>query len=265
MKGQRDYLYAYKNLQESFSALLGRLSQEDAKYIEPLKDVLSRQTPGQMSEAIDRLTLIAGKLKGSNDLNIKVTEMLIQRFVMNATRFKNDLAKDLDDVDDVMKLHSGQTTNQLMQPSLDEFFSKVIRDDIEEVQKALTEYPPLLTKLNVDGWSIIHYCAAYGTPQMMEVLVESGADINACTDGMYTPSMLAARQNNLACLKKLCALNADMSLTNRSNREVVDFLADHNKQLEDMLSKVEDTTLQLDSNGDIEIILGHAVYLLECH
>ena len=77
--------------------------------------------------------------------------------------------------------------------------------------------------------------------------------------------MLAARRHNFSCLKKLYILGADMNLTNRSNCEVVDFLADHDEQLKNLLQKVESATLQIDDNGNIEIMLGNLVYPLEYH
>ena len=92
-------------------------------------------------------------------------------------------------INDISGFNLEYTTSKAVKYSTNEIFSIIRNNDIGEVKEALIADPLLLGKLDMDGWSMIHHCAAYGTPQMMEVLVEHGADIDACTNGLYTPAM----------------------------------------------------------------------------
>jgi ankyrin repeat protein len=270
MKVQKNWPYAYGNLQKSLKELTDRLKENNLKDLKPLCEYINpKETPNQLREYIDVLTPVMIKLESSKILEDKITGMLIHRFTTDADYFKNDLVKEISimSMDDIeFTLNSSNVSGKMTVSKQSELFSKIRSNNIEDVEEMLAKDVMLLDALNVDEWSAIHCCAAYGTPEMLEILVKYGANINAYTSGFYTPSMLAARQNNIICLEKLYNLGADMSVTNSSNCDVIDFLADHDEVLATMLGKVENATLQSDDYGShLQVLLGDSIiYPLEC-
>ncbi len=65
-----------------------------------------------------------------------------------------------------------------------------------------------------DGDSLIHLVAFVGGPDELDLLVRSGAKVNAIGDMGYTPLHLAAMDGRLKVAEKLLALGADPGIRN---------------------------------------------------
>ena len=127
-----------------------------------------------------------------------------------------------------------------------------IRDKKKEfVKKILLEDPSLMKNINIDGWGAIHYCAAYGNKDIMKMLIEEfNSNINETTDDYNTPSIIAATKFNISCLIELMKHNADISLTNRSDLNVMDLLAECSHELKVIINNNIDDTMHLEFVND---------------
>ena len=111
-------------------------------------------------------------------------------------------------------------------------FSAIAEHREDDMVSMLTENISLLDACNESGWSAIHRCAKHGTKAMMhKLVVDFKADVNAVTEGDYTPAQIAAEYSNFACLLELVSNGADTSLYNLSHKDPLDFLADNHNEL----------------------------------
>ena len=110
---------------------------------------------------------------------------------------------------------------------------------IDKIYYLLTNHREELyiEKVNIDGWGLIHKCAAYGTQSILKMLIDFGTDINSRSDGVILLHYQLQRKNNLPCLKELIKAGADMSVTNNMNQNVASFLAHNNIKYIDVLDE----------------------------
>jgi ankyrin repeat protein len=74
-----------------------------------------------------------------------------------------------------------------------------------------------------DGWSPIHYAATGPEVEMVRLLLDKGAPINARSPNGSTPLMMAARYGSEASVDLLLARGADPKLRNQRNFSAADF------------------------------------------
>lgn len=68
----------------------------------------------------------------------------------------------------------------------------------------------------------LHYAAAYGWPEMIDLMYKVGADINAQNDWNLTPLTVAALKNNFGIVKKLLQYpNTDVNCKDDEGRTLV--------------------------------------------
>jgi ankyrin repeat protein len=72
-------------------------------------------------------------------------------------------------------------------------------------------------RVNRTGWNALHYAAAAGSADIVRILVEHKADINAPSPSGLTALMLAAREGQESAVQALLALGADTTLKNNEN------------------------------------------------
>lgn len=114
----------------------------------------------------------------------------------------------------------------------DELFSAIALQDENKMVELLKANPQLVHVGNEDEYSAVHRCAKHGTKSMMHKLINDfGADINSCTRGFYTPSIIAAEYNNLECLVELVKSGADTTKSDRLGRDALYFLAEENQAI----------------------------------
>lgn len=76
---------------------------------------------------------------------------------------------------------------------------------------------------NQHGWTALHYAAAKGNSEIVQLLLDKRADINARSPTHITPMMMAARNGHIYTVKLLLDRGADASLTDMHGRSVVDW------------------------------------------
>ncbi len=139
---------------------------------------------------------------------------------------------------------------------LEEIFVKIKSHNLVETRSFLEANSSLVHEVNNDDWGIIHCCAAYGTPTILRMLVnEFNADINQFAEGHYTPALLAAKKNNLACLNELITLGADTSITNTSNQGIISFLTSHDSTLDALIGE-NNADLSSDEEDNVINVVG---------
>lgn len=78
-------------------------------------------------------------------------------------------------------------------------------------------------QINQVGWTALHYAAAVGDEQIIAVLLEHSAYIDAESPNKTTPLMMAARKGDLAPVRLLVQEGADLALKNLLGLTALDF------------------------------------------
>lgn len=81
-------------------------------------------------------------------------------------------------------------------------------------------------QVNQTGWTALHYAAAIGDEQIIAVLLEYHAYIDAESPNQTTPLMMAARKGDLPAVRLLVEEGADLSLKNMVGMTALDFAND---------------------------------------
>ena len=77
--------------------------------------------------------------------------------------------------------------------------------------------------VNKTGWTPLHYAATYGHLDIMKLLIEQHAYIDAESPNKTTPLMMAAHYGTPAAVKLLLDEGADASLKNQLGLTAIDF------------------------------------------
>ncbi len=77
-------------------------------------------------------------------------------------------------------------------------------------------------KVQKPGWSPVHYAATGPNTELLAMLLDRGADINALAPNRNTPLMMAARYGPENNVKLLVQRGADKKLTNERNLSAAD-------------------------------------------
>lgn len=91
----------------------------------------------------------------------------------------------------------------------------------------------LLTKgaeVNRPGWTPLHYAAASGSDEIVRLLLDKSAYIDAESPNKTTPIMMAAREGHIYTVKLLLDEGADASLKNELGLTAIDFARNHGHQ-----------------------------------
>lgn len=76
---------------------------------------------------------------------------------------------------------------------------------------------------NQTGWAALHYAAAAGNNQIVQLLLDHSAYIDAESPNQTTPIMMAARGGHILTVKLLLDEGADLTLKNGAGMTALDF------------------------------------------
>lgn len=82
-------------------------------------------------------------------------------------------------------------------------------------------------EVNKPGWTALHYAAAIGDCEIIRLLLDKSAYIDAESPNKTTPIMMAARTGQVAAVKLLMEAGADLSLKNEQGLSATDFAANN--------------------------------------
>lgn len=82
--------------------------------------------------------------------------------------------------------------------------------------------------VNQTGWTALHYAAASGSNEIVQLLLDRNANINALSPNKTTPIMMAAWNGHIYTVKLLSDKGADITLRNEQNMNVIDFALSNN-------------------------------------
>jgi ankyrin repeat protein len=83
-------------------------------------------------------------------------------------------------------------------------------------------------EVNRPGWTPLHYAAAIGNNDILRILMDKSAFLDAESPNKTTPIMMAARGGHILAVKLLLDAGADASLRNEVGLNAIDFANRHN-------------------------------------
>jgi ankyrin repeat protein len=90
----------------------------------------------------------------------------------------------------------------------DEVFSAARKGDFNAVKDLLEEYPDLINTRAAGGWTLLH--VAYDSPELVGYLIDNGAEIDARSDGQWTPLHNQAYRGHIDGVELLLEHGADL-------------------------------------------------------
>ncbi|MDR1310475.1 MAG: ankyrin repeat domain-containing protein [Burkholderiaceae bacterium] len=81
--------------------------------------------------------------------------------------------------------------------------------------------------VNQPGWTALHYAAATGNEEIMRILLDKKAQVDATAPNGTTPLMMAARSGHIRAVKLLLDHGADVRLKNEWHMSAIDFARDN--------------------------------------
>jgi ankyrin repeat protein len=85
-------------------------------------------------------------------------------------------------------------------------------------------------QVNQEGWTALHYAAVVGNLEIVKMLIERYAYIDAETPNKTTPLMLAARRGEMNLVQYLITEGADISLKNMLGWTAYDFAVESERR-----------------------------------
>lgn len=99
-----------------------------------------------------------------------------------------------------------------------ELFAAVGEGDLQHVRLLLEHKPKLINvKLPRSVSSPLHYAASHGQPDVLVLLLEKGASVDALNHHKQTPLMLACKNGRIACIDRLVEWGANVLIFDTSH------------------------------------------------
>ena len=107
-------------------------------------------------------------------------------------------------------------TNNTIDESNSDLFDAIDRNDVDAVRELATTID--VNDANLGGETPLHIAAEFGNPEIITLLLNAGADVNAVTPreiGRQTPLQIAAEYSNLEAMQVLLNYGADPNFKNK--------------------------------------------------
>lgn len=101
-------------------------------------------------------------------------------------------------------------------------------------------------EVNKPGWTPLHYAAATGNNEIVQILLDKSAYVDAESPNKTTPIMMAARGGHILTVKLLLDAGADAILRNDLGMSAIDFAQKHGHT-----DIVEGLTFRLKKSGKL--------------
>ena len=94
---------------------------------------------------------------------------------------------------------------------------------------------------NTTGWTALHYAATIGNDEIVQLLLDASAYIDAGSPNQTTPLMMAAREGKILTVKLLLDSGADETLKNDVGMSAIDFAKkfDHQDIVDGLTSRLK--------------------------
>lgn len=83
--------------------------------------------------------------------------------------------------------------------------------------------------VNKSGWSPLHYAASKGSLDIVQFLINNGAEVNARSPNETTPLMMASRYGHIQVVRLLLTSGADLAIKNQQGLTAIDFASNSNQ------------------------------------
>lgn len=87
----------------------------------------------------------------------------------------------------------------------EDFYDAAIYGDLEAIEEMLLENPKLINMKDTYGFTALHGVVSEEQPEMLELLIQKGAEVNAPNDSGITPIHLAAYPETIVQLSEYAA------------------------------------------------------------
>ena len=107
-----------------------------------------------------------------------------------------------------IRINAREERVQDRQKIKDELFAAARKGDFTTVKYMLEKYPDMKSAKDTGGWTLLH--VAFNSRELVEYLIENGADIKARSDGQWTPLHNQAYRGHLDSVELLLQHGADI-------------------------------------------------------
>jgi ankyrin repeat protein len=106
---------------------------------------------------------------------------------------------------------AGAQQRGVLTPDAPDIFSAMEKKDIEEVKRILQDHREALMMKNDRGFSPLHAAASFGSADSAEILLASGADVDARDPEGQTPLIIASQRGDLPMVERLLSHGASLA------------------------------------------------------
>ena len=116
----------------------------------------------------------------------------------------------------------------------DSLLGAVRFSDLAEVKRLVIDCGIEPNVRGVDGATLLHYAAEYGSPKIVEFLLERGADPNVQYNSGWTPLHYAAKNCRVGVVRVLLDHGADLTIRDNKGKTPLDYGSDCGEFIEEL-------------------------------